>query len=67
MCVLAFSRLIALHLLLLHALALINICAELDKLMHVDDAGATLSMVVLGIRPLIHLYFRLVMGPADAV
>ena len=26
---------------------------------YVDNAGATLSMVVLGIRPLIHLYFRL--------
>ena len=59
MCVLAFSRLIALYLLLLHALVLINTCAELDKLMHVDNTGATLSMVVLGIRPLIHLYFRL--------
>ena len=59
MCVLALNRHIALHLLLLHALALTNTCAELDKLMHVDDAGATLSMVVLGIRPLIHLYFRL--------
>ena len=59
MCVLAFSRLIALYLLLLHALVLTNTCAELDKLMYVDNAGATLSMVVLGIRPLIHLYFRL--------
>ena len=58
-CVLAFSRLIALHLLLLHELVLTNTCAELGKLMYVDDAGATLSMVVLGIRPLIHLYFRL--------
>ena len=37
MCVLAFSRLIALHLLLLHALVFTNTCAELDKLMHVDD------------------------------
>ena len=35
--------------------------------MSVDGAGATLSMVVLGIRPLIHHYFRLVMGPANAV
>ena len=59
MCVLACNRLIALHLLLLHALVLINTCAELDKLMHVGNTGATLSMVVLGIRPLIHLYFRL--------
>ena len=59
MCVLAFSRLIALYLLLLHALVFTNTCAELDKLMYVDNAGATLSMVVLGIRPLIHLYFRL--------
>ena len=63
MCVLAFNRLIALYLLLLHALVLINTCAELDKLMSVDNAGATLSMVVLGIRPLIHLYFRLVSTP----
>ena len=61
MCVLAFSRLIALYLLLLHALVLINTCAELDKLMHVGGTGSTLSMVVLGIRPLIHLYFRLVL------
>ena len=59
MCVLAFSRLIALYLLLLHALVFTNTCAELDKLMYVDNAGATLPMVVLGIRPLIHLYFRL--------
>ena len=59
MCVLAFNRLIALYLLLLHALVFTNTCAELDKLMYVDNAGATLSMVVLGIRPLIHLYFRL--------
>ena len=35
MSVLAFNRPIALHLLLLHALVLINTCAELDKLMHV--------------------------------
>ena len=58
-CVLAFNRFIAVYLLLLHALVLTNTCAELDKLMYVDNAGATLSMVVLGIRPLIHLYFRL--------
>ena len=57
--VLAFNRLIALYLLLLHALVFTNTCAELDKLMHVDNAGATLPMVVLGIRPLIHLDFRL--------
>ena len=59
MCVLAFNRLIALYLLLLHALVFTNTCAELDKLMHVDNAGATPPMVVLCIRPLIHLYFRL--------
>ena len=58
-CVLAFNRSITVYLLLLHALVLTTTCAELDKLMSVDGAGATLSMVVLGIRPLIHLYFRL--------
>ena len=57
--VLAFNRPIALYLLLLHALVLTTTCAELDKLMSVDGAGATLSMVVLGIRPLIHHYLRL--------
>ena len=62
-CVLAFNRSIIVYLLLLHALVLTTTCAELDKLMSVDGAGATLSMVVLGIRPLI----RLVMGPANAV
>ena len=58
-CVLAFNRSITVYLLLLHALVLTNTCAELDKLMSVDGAGATLPMVVLGIRPLIHLYLRL--------
>ena len=65
LCVLTFNRSIVVYLLLLHALVLTTTCAELDKLMSVDGAGATLSMVVLGIRPLIHLYFRLG-GPAIA-
>ena len=66
-CVLAFNRSIVVYLLLLHALVLTTTCAEFDKLMSVNGTGATLSMVVLGIRPLIHHYLRLVMGPANAV
>ena len=64
LCVLTFNRSIIVYLLLLHALVLTTTCAELDKLMSVDGAGATLSMVVLGIRPLIHHYLRLEASPA---
>ena len=67
LCVLTFNRSIVVYLLLLHALVVTTTCAELDKLISFDGAGATLSMVMLGTRPLIHQYLRLVMGPANAV
>ena len=60
LCVLTFNRSIVAYLLLLHALVLATICAEFDELIFLNGAGATLSLVVLGIRPLFHQYLRLV-------
>ena len=59
MCVLSFNRAVALYLVLLHALVLINTLAELDRLVDLTGTHATLTVVVLGIRPLFHRFLRL--------
>ena len=65
MCVLAFNRLIALHLLLLHALVLINTCSELDSLVGLSGTQLTLTVASVGIPPLARQYFRL-RGPLNS-
>ena len=67
MCVLSFNRAVALYLVFLHALVLVNTLAELDSLVDLAGTHATLTVLVLGIRPLSHRFLRLVMGPAHAV
>ena len=59
MCVLSFNRAVALYLVFLHALVLINTLAELDRLVNLTGTHATLTGLVLGIRPLFHRFLRL--------
>ena len=58
---------IVLYLLLLRALVLVNTCSELDTLVGLSGTRLTLTVASMGIPPLAHQYFRLVMGPAHAV